>query len=72
MIDKLRQGAIASTVDIFVRGKFKDRVCAAVDTIVGFRVIDMLVAILDNFHAPRDVSKCKQTLPMNWRWPNRY
>ena len=59
MIDELRERPIAPAVDISVASKLKDRVCAAVDTIVCLRVTDMLAAVLDNLQAPRDVLKCK-------------
>jgi hypothetical protein len=59
MIDELRQRAIAPAVNILVRGKLKDRVCAGVNTIFGLGVINMLAAILDNLNSPRDVPNCE-------------
>jgi hypothetical protein len=59
MIDELRLRAIAAAVDILVRSKLKDRVCAAVDAMVGLCVVDTLAAVLDDLNAPRYVPKCE-------------
>jgi len=59
MIDELRQRALAPAVDILIRGKLKDPVCAVVNTTVSLSVINKLAAVSDNLDSPRDVPKCE-------------